>query len=139
MATLTAANKDAKYEELIKDFEIDDTVDLNTICNKVQYVRNLKSSCGLHVMKPKICKNSWCCENHEGLFKIFLNNSFLYCVYKWTNIELEKNGHNQMSRKEFNSYIGLEIAMSLNSFNQLKDYWSTKTFLGNIDFKHTMG
>ena len=93
MATNTASNKDDQYKELIEDFEIDDTVDLNTICDKVQYVKHLKLSCGLHVLKPKRCKNSWLCENHKGLFKLFLNNSFLDCIFKWTNIELEKNGH----------------------------------------------
>ena len=59
MATKTAANKDDQYEELIEGHEINDTVDLNTICDKVQYIKYLKSSCELYVLKSKRCKNSW--------------------------------------------------------------------------------
>lgn len=37
--------------------------------------------------------------------------------------------------QEINAFLGLEIATSLTEFGDLKDYWSSKVLLGNVDFK----
>ena len=39
----------------------------------------------------------------------------------------------------FKGYIGLEIAMTFNSFSNISDYWFTKMFAGNKHFKDVMG
>ena len=39
---------------------------------------------------------------------------------------------------EFNAYLGLEVAMLLVKFSRMKDYWSSKLFLGSSDFADTM-
>ncbi len=70
-----------------------------------------------------------------GLFHLFLNRSFLECIRKWTNAELSKKGKKKVSTEIFNAYIGLELAMSIVQLNNMHDYWSTKMFLGNEDFK----
>ena len=51
----------------------------------------------------------------------------------------EKFDATKFNFSQFKGYIGLEIAMSFNSFNNISDYWSTKMFARNKDFKDVMG
>ena len=51
----------------------------------------------------------------------------------------EKSNVTDFSFCEFKQYIGLEIAISFNSFHTISDYWSNKIFAGNHDFKNKMG
>ena len=76
-----------------------------------------------------------------GLFYLFIAHSYLRdCIYKWTKDVLkEKWNVTDFSFCDFKQYIGLEIAMSFNSFHTISDYWSNKMFAGNQDFKDQMG
>ena len=44
----------------------------------------------------------------------------------------------QINEVKFRAYIGLEMATSLVSYNDIKQYWSEKIFTGHPNFKETM-
>jgi hypothetical protein len=65
-----------------------------------------------------------------GLVNQFLDKTVLGAIRTWTNDVLRVHGKAKACENEFNAYLGLEIAMSLVKFSRMKDYWSSKLFLG---------
>lgn len=43
-----------------------------------------------------------------------------------------------ISETKFRAYVGLEMAMSIDSYNDISDYWKTNMFSGHNDFKAAM-
>ena len=61
-------------------------------------------------------------------------------IFKWTKDETKENfDATKFTFALFNGYSSLDIDMYFNTFNNISDYWSTKMFSGNKDFKDIMG
>ena len=113
---------------------------LNAIKESNDYIKTLVESSGLHLLEPKNCVNSFERDGLLGLFHLFLPSKFVKgSLYEWTKQEMiKKHPNSKFNYTMFKQYIGLEIAMSFNFFSQIRDYWSTKMFAGNEDFKNVM-
>ena len=60
-------------------------------------------------------------------------------MLEWTNINLLMKSEKLIDEDMLNAFFGLEIATSIVKMNCLRDYWSTKLFLGHQDFSKVMG
>jgi len=76
----------------------------------------------------------------QGLFELFLPDSFWMAIVTWTNEWLQDIGNkkNKITMPLLKAYVGLEIAMSIHPLNNMKDYWSDKKFLGVGDLKEVL-
>jgi Transposase IS4 len=148
---LTASQSDEEdYEDAIEmandDYSPDEeyvltemtALEEHDLIEQSTYLQGLMSSTKLKILQPNAVKEAYSERGNKGLFNLFLNGRFFSNVLSWTNGELAKKGHATVSREAFDAYLGLELAMSLNQLNQISYYWSTKTFLGNVDFRETM-
>ena len=106
--------------------------DVNLFLSKLEQRSNLK------VLRPKVVKSLVDSGNKLGLFNLFLPKAYINKICVWTNQNLQSNGHTSVSSAQFNAYLGLESATSIVGMNILKQYWSTKMFLGHKDFQRTM-
>ena len=106
--------------------------DINLFLSKLEQRSNLK------VLRPKVVKSLVDSGNKLGLFNLFLPKAYVNKICVWTNQNLQSNGHTSVSLTQFNAYLGLELATSIVGLNRLKQYWSTKMFLGHKDFQRTM-
>lgn len=80
------------------------------------------------VSKPKV-----------NVFHLILFTSFLRGVLNWTPEKMVRKGLRPVSSERFKSWLGLEMAASLNRFNNMESYWRTDMFTGNRDFRKVMG
>lgn len=129
-------NDDSSDEEFIVS-EVSEE-ERGYVVNSCQYLEELMNSTGLEILKKNLVHREYEERKEQGLFNVFLNQTFVECVRLWTNVELFKKGKKIVSKELFNAYIGLELAMSISKLNHIRDYWSTKMFLGNVDFKRIM-
>jgi hypothetical protein len=102
------------------------------------YIRDQidKSKLNAH-QEARVCK-AFQASRALGLVNQFLDKTLLRAIQTWTNDVLRARGKVKACDNEFNAYLGLEIAMSLVKFSRMKDYWSSKLFLGSSDFANTM-
>ena len=82
--------------------------------------------------------NSYKNKGPLGLFQLFMSPSFFQNIIKWTNAKLSIQGKSEMTTKEFHAYVGLELAMSMTSNNNIHEYWSSKPFLSVKGFQEVM-
>ena len=124
------------------DYEcLDDEENISAIKESNEYIKNICDSSGLHIIEKARAIQAYEREGVLGLLYLFLASSYLKdCIFKWTkDVYKEKFDAKTFTWPLFKGYIGLEIAMSFNTFNSISDYWSTKMFSGNKDFKDVMG
>ena len=92
----------------------------------------------LEVMNKKMIFKKYKSYGPGGLIEVFLQPRFVRDILLWTNQSLHQKGKLEISCDELKSFISLEIAMSIVRINKIKNYWSSKVFLGNSDFKNIM-
>lgn len=102
------------------------------------YIRDQIDKSKLNVHHEAKVRNAFQTRRALGLVNQFLDRTVLGAIRTWTNDVLRARGKAKASKNEFNAYLGLEIAMSLVKFSRMKDYWSSKLFLGSSDFADTM-
>ena len=103
--------------------------------NDNQYLRSLTENSFLQEVKIRKAFND---QGSFGLFRLFLTNSFMNAIRKWTNKSLRNKGLKLISEKQFRAYIGLEMAISIVQMNGIQYYWKQEMFTGHVDFKETM-
>lgn len=59
-------------------------------------------------------------------------------IWKFPNILLVQKSYKKATKKEFRVYIGLEMAMSIVQYTDIKSYWETGVFVGHENFKKTV-
>ena len=99
------------------------------------YIRSLRENSDLETLKKEHVQNEYVEKKDYGLSNLFMNQKLFDCIRKWTNEKLVNVGRDRISKEMFNTYVGLELAMSLVQLNKIIDYWSKKKFLGSQDFK----
>lgn len=103
------------------------------------YLRNLKDISSLRGLQEKKVRNAMNANSRDlSLTNLFITASFLRRMLTWTNNYLKSNGKNKISFEKFRAFLGLELAMCLIKMISISDYWSTKLFAGQEDFKKTM-
>lgn len=126
-------------EDFVDTFEHSEQ-DCTALFAQNQYCAQWNMESKLHILRPNMVERAFEREHEAGLFHMFLNKSFFECVRQWTSIRLKKRG--QLTRSllpdELYAYIGLELATSISKLNELDDYWNSKVFLGQEDFKRVM-
>ena len=128
-------------DENIDDNEFQDWNNNEFTCNSEDinlFLSKLEQRSNLKVLRPKVVKSLVDSGNKLGLFNLFLPKAYINKIRVWTNQNLQSNGHTSVSVVQFNAYLGLELATSIVGMNRLKQYWSTKMFLGHKDFQRTM-
>lgn len=101
-----------------------------------RYINEMKRLSGLYLLCPEIVKKAYDTNRELGLFGLFFTEEARekYRAYANSSTNLKR----KISQKEFNTYIGLEIAMGLIKLTKIRDYWSTKPFLRQEDFRRAM-
>ena len=107
--------------------------------NSNKYIQHFITDSGLHLLRDNQTRSAFVKGRERGLFHLFLTQGFLTNMKIWTNEKLRMKHHTPMSREFFLAYLGLEIASSLCPALCLKDYWSSKAFVGNRDISSVMG
>jgi hypothetical protein len=72
------------------------------------------------------------------LFELFLPKRFWDAILQWTNDNLVEKLKKLITKEQFFAYIGLEVAISINPLDDIKDFLSTKKFFGVQDFRDVM-
>ena len=94
------------------------------------YIRKLIVDSRLHLL----CDNQICSAYSRGkerdLLHLFLHNCFLDNMRIWTNEKMKSKYLPAMIPEFFMAYLGLKIALSLSPQYKLRDYWSSKAFVG---------
>ena len=137
---MTPVDDDVIYNELISDFEfmefkesvIDNAVDGNN------YVQSLIQLSDLHVLQEARVRKAYTDGKELGLFHLFFTKQYFNIICQWTNARLKENYNITISEAKFRAYVGLEMAMSIVSFNDIAEYWQREMFCGHEDFKNTM-
>lgn len=140
--------EDEHITTLDLDFESIDKSFLFTVNNQVfkvdrvnfgTYIEDWKTqSMKLHVKRADDVRKAYNKVGPVGLFHLFLSHQYFGAVLYWTNKRLLEIGKKEISERQFNAYVGLELAMSLSELNAIEDYWSTKAFLGVKGFNDVM-
>ncbi|POM67236.1 Hypothetical protein PHPALM_16808 [Phytophthora palmivora] len=78
-------------------------------------------------------------QEEYGLFSLICGRMVREILWNWTNNAILKNGGTKMTKTEWNACIGLELAIGLTKQNEITDYCSENSFLGEIDFPKVMG
>ena len=123
-------------ESLVEDFE--PTGDQTVKNDTNEFLLQIQQSSGLKVLHKARCARLLQSKGYSGLVSLFVGDKFIDQIWKFTNVRLRQKGYNKTTRKLFRAYVGLEMAMSIVQFNDIKSYWKTGVFLGHDDFKSTM-
>lgn len=115
--------------------------EVQNLYKSVPYCQKWCQTSGLHLLKPELIKRAYAHNKEMGLFKLFLNGSYLNCMRAWTSKELVGRGKRSkpLRMDEILAYLGLELATSVHCLNRLKDYWCTSDLMGISFFKKVMG
>ena len=107
-----------------------------------EYVQKIEKASKLHILKEPYLRKAFTENQEYGLFSTFFTKSLMKCILNWTNEKLKTTieliDMKTITSLELEAYIGLEMAMSIIQLNDMKDYWSTKMFLGCEMFTKTM-
>ena len=98
------------------------------------YINNLISITSTKLTQPLAIKTAYETNGEIGLFKLLYSQSLQNSMLEWSNNVNARTTHFEMSAKEFSIFAGLELAMSLHKCDNIKDYWSTKLFVGDSSF-----
>ena len=111
---------------------------LDHIPTENEYIRQIESSTGLHVLEDNNVWNAY----KKGpiiLFYLFLHKNFITeRILSWTNKKMDEIAKKQISSNEILAVLGLELAMSTCKVNNIKNYFSGKSFGANDDYRKTM-
>ena len=102
------------------------------------FLLKLENSSKLKVLLEKRVEKMARKHNKLGLLYLFFTRTYINSIRTWSNENLASNGYANVNEDKFNAYIGLELATSIVQLNRLNQYWSTKMFHGNNDFKNVM-
>ena len=102
------------------------------------YIKDLLQNCSTKLLQESRIWKEYLKNGNTGLFHLFLNRTLLATMLKWTNIELKKKGKAEICMEKLLAYIGLELAMSVLTYNEISEYWATGHFQGHKDFKAVM-
>ena len=115
----------------------DEQVDVPKI-RKNTYIDNLYKSSGLKINHGGSVRNAFDRAGPLGLFRLFYTKNRMELHRQWTNDELRKIGVAPCSSAEYEAADGLELAMSIENYNAIADYWASGAFLGCSTFQRTM-
>ncbi|KAE8966713.1 hypothetical protein PR001_g28316, partial [Phytophthora rubi] len=102
------------------------------------YVDGLIRESGLHIIRDREVSLAYKERGKLGLFSLFFTREYRDSLRRWTNEILKDKGKDEATLFEIVAYIGLEIAMSIIPLTEIKELWSQKLFLGQLDFTKTM-
>ncbi|KAL3672210.1 hypothetical protein V7S43_002872 [Phytophthora oleae] len=116
----------------------DDEVELHPNGPPNDYVALLKRNSGLLLLQENRIRGAYSRSGEAGLFALFVTGNFKNSLREWANAVLRNDGIRDISESGLDAYIGLELAISITSINEISDFWSSKRFLGSSDFADTM-
>ena len=123
-------------------FSIQDvrTEERHELHGQVPYCRKWMDSCGLKVNHINAVQIAYKDRKEVGLFWLCLTKRFFDSVRLWTSkrLQLDSSRITELCSEELYAYVGLEIATSINKFNELREYWASRCFVGNADFRRVM-
>ena len=102
------------------------------------YIQSLLHTADLKILQPRMVSRMYSSRKELGLFSLFFSPTLIEGIRSWTQQRMLEQGFGNLSSELFNSYIGIEIAMSLMHCNDPYDYWSEKRFLGSVDIHQIM-
>ncbi|KAF4132759.1 Transposase IS4 [Phytophthora infestans] len=103
-----------------------------------RYIDGLEAEGGITLLQEEKAMRAFREKGILGLFALFFTRKLRSTLLQWINPRLRENGTPDITLRELNAYIGLEIATSLCPLNRLRDYWSTNELYGHPLFQSTM-
>ena len=114
---------DVELAAFIQDFEFTEPDHItNAAIFENPYLSDLMMSNRLHLLKPRKVQAAYKNNGKYGLFSLFLSKSWMNTMRVWMNERLYDKGIKQINDVKFRAYIGLELATSLVSYNDIKQY-----------------
>ncbi|RLN37861.1 hypothetical protein BBJ28_00000464, partial [Nothophytophthora sp. Chile5] len=141
IAEMLAGDWDAAEweQEDLDDSEGENDEETHTPAETAQaYIEKLSSESGLHLLQEGRVRQAYTESAERGLFGVFVTEQLKDKWRAWTNAVLSARGAPPVTVSELDAYLGLEMAMSLCPMTDIKEFWSTKLFLGQRDISDTM-
>ena len=126
----------ADIDDLIQDFEPVGDQNIKNVNN--EFLSKIDQSSGLKVLQRGRCIKKLKTQGYSGLVLVFVADQMIDSIWKFTIVWLKQKGYKKSTKKEFRAYIGLEMAMSIVQYMDIKSYWKTGFFVGHDNFKKTM-
>jgi len=131
-----------KLQESWDEFELLQS-DANLCIHNNDYLNKLFVSGGIHINHSSKVLSIMRGDDCElKLFFLFLMKSFFSSVHKWM---IDKSHQSrvkclkELSSGMFFAYFGLELGMSIISYNDIEQYWASSIFQGHPTYSNTMG
>jgi hypothetical protein len=131
------ASSDKITDEITQNWVLDVDND-DEITTKNEYILGLIKTTSLFIRQKEKVSSTFDLEGNVGLFRLLLTNQWFNSVRTWTNNRLVQKGLKPVNIDKFRAYLGLEIAMSIVQYNDMKYYWKTDMFTGHDSFKSCM-
>lgn len=130
----------------VEQIELDSTfemwevssIDVNEAKQENSYIRSLADESTIHLLQEHAIRRAWETKKELGLFRLFLNNSYLQNMVAWTNPFLARKNAQSIRVHDVQGYLGLELMMSLIQCNDIDQYWCQKRFYRNNDIQNVM-
>lgn len=131
---------DPLVEDELCDFEFIDEneEDMDAMMQENAYLRDLRTMSGLEILQRSKVVKAYEENGKLGLFRLFITREWFNTIRKWTNKKLDEKGRDTVNESKFDAYLGLEMAMSIVSFNDTAEYWRSNMFTGHSDFINAM-
>jgi hypothetical protein len=132
-------NDDFHHDDPFDVIELEEQ-EMRDAVNKNDYIAGWIAATKSKLLLEDTVKQKFDLKKERGLFHLFLNESLFRALWHWTKCRLEERGSDASSvpYEKFMAYVGLEVAMSLVSMSEIRDYWKTGRFQGQSDFRDTM-
>ena len=127
---------DNNIDGLLQEFEPVGEQNVTNVNN--EFLQSLSSGSCLKLLQRAQCIKKLKAKGYSGLVSLFVSDPFIDQIWKFTNAWLIQKGYKKCTKRQFRAYVGLEMAMSIIQFNDIKSYWKERIFVGQQDFKSTM-
>ena len=96
---------------------------------KKGYINRLISNSNTTIKNVEAVKTTHANKKEVGLFDLFFTESLRKSILEWTNKHYSRSGACTVCKDDLDTFVGLEMAMSLKKGGSIKDNWSSKPFL----------
>ncbi|GMF51141.1 unnamed protein product [Phytophthora fragariaefolia] len=86
------------------------------------YIASLRDNSSLHVSIADQVVSAYDKKDEYSIFALFFTATLKDRLRKWTSEVLVAGGYTKITEREFNAYLGLEIAMSICPMNEIAEF-----------------
>lgn len=98
------------------------------------YIDKLTRISSTNIQNLNTAKTAFENKKERGLFNLFFTENLTDTIVDWTNSNYARTGTQTICKNDVNTFIGLELAMSLKKGGNIEEHWSKEPFLGDPNF-----